>query len=212
MFEIEYNGGNTVNIVTKKVKLVFDPRASLVGLKDVINKDAVELLTEPKFAVDNEDRRLVISLPGEYGVGDVDVLAIAAKSRLDSDEPNQFSSVIYKLNIGEHRVVVIGNISENISEDQYEKIGSVDILIIPVGNNGYTLDSHGANKIIKNIEPKIVVPIHYDDGKSIYEVAQDNIEKFLKDINAPYEKNNKLKIKNGFSYPSSLSVVVLEAV
>lgn len=208
MFEIEYKGGNTVQITTKKSTLVFDPKASVVGLKDIIIKDSVELLTDKMFAVSNDDAKLVISLPGEYGVGDVDITGIPAKSRIDAD--NVKSSVIYKLIIGENRLVLLGNIDEGLTDDQYEKIGTVDILIIPVGNNGYTLDSKGASKIIKNIEPKIVIPVHFDDGKSNYEVTQDNIDIFLNELNVNIERNGKFKIKHGHTYPSNMSVYVLE--
>lgn len=210
MFEIEYKGGNSIHIATKKVNLVFDPKASLVGLKDVIIKDSIELLTDIRFKVENNDAKLVISTPGEYGVGDVDIVAIAVQSSFDDDKSK--SSVVYKLNIGEHRLAVIGNINENLSEDQLEKIGTVDILIIPVGNNGYTLDSVGATKIIKNIEPKIVVPIHFDDGKSKYEVPQDKIDVFIKEINLSHETTSKLKIKNGYAYPSTMSLIVLDTI
>lgn len=208
MFDIEYKGGNTIVITTKKTTLVFDPKASSVGLKDVVVKDSVELLTDQKSSVINDDAKLVISVPGEYGVGDVDVVAIAANGRSDSDKTN--SSVIYKLIIGEHRVVVFGNIDEKLNDLQLEKIGTVDILIIPVGNHGYTLDSIGASKIIKNIEPKIVIPIHYDDGVSKYEVPQDKVEVFLKELDATPEKTSKLKIKSGHTYLPGLTVVVLE--
>jgi len=208
MFEIEYKGGNTLIITTKKTNLVFDPKRSLIGLKDIIIKDAVELLTDNRFAVINDEARLDISVPGEYGVGDVDIVGIAANGRYDSDDSNY--RVIYKLVVGEHRIAVIGNIDEKLSDNQLEKIGQVDILIIPVGNNGYTLDSIGASKIIKNIEPKIVIPIHYDDGVSKYEVSQDKVEVFLKELDTIPEKTSKLKIKSGYSYPSSLTVAVLD--
>jgi len=208
MFDIEYKGGNTIVITTKKTTLVFDPKASSVGLKDVIVKDSVELLTDQKNSVINDDAKLVISVPGEYGVGDVDVVGIAANGRSDSDKTK--SSVIYKLIIGEHRVVVFGNIDEKLNDIQLEKIGTVDILIIPVGNHGYTLDSIGASKIIKNIEPKIVIPIHYDDGASKYEVPQDKVDVFLKELDTTPEKTTKLKIKSGHPYLPGLTVVVLE--
>ena len=208
MFDIEYKGGNTIVISTKKTTLVFDPKASSVGLKDVVLKDSVELLTDQKSSVINDDAKLVISVPGEYGVGDVDVVAIAANGRSDSNKTK--SSVIYKLIIGEHRVVVFGNIDEKLNDIQLEKIGTVDILIIPVGNHGYTLDSMGASKIIKNIEPKIVIPIHYDDGVSKYEVPQDKVEVFLKELDTTPETTSKLKIKSGHTYLPGLTVVVLE--
>ena len=68
MFEIEYKGANSVVISTKKSTLVVDPKLSLVGLKDISTKDAVELATEARFALNGENARLNIEGPGEYGV------------------------------------------------------------------------------------------------------------------------------------------------
>ncbi len=46
----------------------------------------------------------------------------------------------------------------------------VDLLIVPVGGNGYTVDPVGAMKLIKAIEPKLVVPSHYADKALKYPV------------------------------------------
>jgi hypothetical protein len=60
MFEIEYKGANSVIISTKKSVAVLDPKLSLVGLKDVSTKDAVEVATEARFALNSENARLNI--------------------------------------------------------------------------------------------------------------------------------------------------------
>ena len=61
MFEIEYKGGNTVVISTKKTTLITDPKMSVVGEKDQILKGAVELATEDRFLTNSEDFLLNIS-------------------------------------------------------------------------------------------------------------------------------------------------------
>ena len=65
MFELEYKGGNTVVITTKKSKLITDPKQSVVGLKDVEPKGMVSLATEERFVVHSDDAVLEVDGPGE---------------------------------------------------------------------------------------------------------------------------------------------------
>ena len=48
----------------------------------------------------------------------------------------------------------------------------VDVMFVPVGGNGYTLDGVGALKLIKKVEPKLVVPTHYDDAMLQFPMPQ----------------------------------------
>jgi len=208
MFEIEYKGGNTVVFTTKKATVVVDPKLSVVGLKDIVIKDAVELATEARFAAHGQDAKLLIEGPGEYGVADFDIFGIAAQRHLDSEADGKISTM-YRMEIGEVRIAVIGNIYEKLSEDQLEKIGAIDILIIPVGGNGYTLDATGAISVIRKIDPRLVIPVHYNDTQLKYEVAQDTFNTFVSELAAPVETVAKFKSKGTASIPSTLTVIEL---
>lgn len=205
MFEVEYKGANTVVISTKKGTIIADPKLSLVGLKDANLKDAIEVATEARFAINAENARLVIEGPGEYGIADFDIRGIAAQRHLDS-ESDPKASTIYRIEAGEIRVALVGNIYEKLSEDQLEEIGLIDILIIPVGGNGYTLDATGATTLTRLIDPKIVVPIHYADPALKYEVPQGDFETFAKELGAPIEETPKLKLKQAAALPEALTI------
>src|SRR6476469_7168801 len=129
MFDIEYKGGNTVVIATKKSKLVTDPKQSLIGLKDIEPKGMLALSTEPRFEVKSETAVLHIEGPGEYEVGDFSVKGVAAQRHLDSDG---HGSTMYRVEVGDARIAILGNIDSNLSEDQLEAIGVVDIVVIPI--------------------------------------------------------------------------------
>ena len=115
MFEIEYKGANCIIISTKKAKLVVDPKLSIVGLRDVSNKGAVELATEGRFATNSPDANLLIDGPGEYGVAGFDIKGIPARRHLDS-ESEGMASTMYRVEIGEARIGIIGNIYEKLSD------------------------------------------------------------------------------------------------
>jgi len=208
MFEIEYKGANSVIISTKKSTLVVDPKLSLVGLKDVSTKDAVELATEARFALNGETARLNIEGPGEYGVGEFDIKGIAAQRHLDS-EAEPLASTIYRVEVNDVRVAIIGNIYEKLSETQLEEIGLIDILIIPVGGNGYTLDATGAASLTRSIDPKVVIPVHFAESDIKYEVPQDTLETFTKELGGTVEELPKYKLKLATLLPPVLTIVHL---
>jgi L-ascorbate metabolism protein UlaG (beta-lactamase superfamily) len=206
MFEVEYKGANSVAISTKKGTIVTDPKLSLVGLKDANVKDAIELSTEARFALNADTARLNIEGPGEYGIADFDIHGVAAQRHLDADGK---ASTIYRIEAGEIRVALIGNIYEKVSEAQLEEIGLIDVLIIPVGGNGYTLDATGAATLTRQIDPKVVVPVHYADAGIKYEVAQDDFETFAKELGGTVEEAPKLKLKTAAALPETLTIYKL---
>lgn len=206
MFDIEYRGGNGVVIATKKTTVVIDPKLSLVGLKDLSAKDAVELATEPRFATTEKDARLHIEGPGEYEIGDFSIRGVRATRHLDtsSDEP---ISTMYRIEVGDTRLAVLGNIADKLEDDQLEALGVVDILVIPVGGGGYTLDATAAAALTRHIDPKVVIPVHYADSALKYEVPQDTLETFTKELGLSVETTSKYKVKSAASLPPVLTIV-----
>lgn len=208
MFDVEYRGGNAVVLSTKKTTLMIDPRLSLFGLKDIKTKDEVELATESRFVVENSEARTIIDQPGEYEVGDFTIKGIAATRHIDKPDDEQLST-IYRIECGDVKVALIGNIAPKLTDEQLETLGMIDIAILPVGGNGYTLDAVSAVAIVRQTEPKLVIPVHYADSGLSYEVPQDSVEVFEKELGAPVEKLAKLKVKSGVILPETLTVVEL---
>lgn len=208
MFDVEYRGGNAVVLSTKKTTLMVDPRLSLFGLKDIKTKDEVELATESRFVVENSEARTIIDQPGEYEVGDFTIKGIAATRHIDKPDDEQLST-IYRIECGDVKVALIGNIAPKLTDEQLETLGMIDIVILPVGGNGYTLDAVSAVAIVRQTEPKLVIPVHYADSGLSYEVPQDSVEVFEKELGAPVEKLAKLKVKSGVILPETLTVIEL---
>jgi len=208
MFDLEYKGGNTVVFSSKKVSLTTDPKLSLVGLKDIKTKDEVELATETRFSVNNPEARIIIDSPGEYEVGDFTIHGVAAARHIDTPEQEKLSTM-YRIECGDVKVAVLGNIDGKLDEDQLEAIGVIDILIIPVGGGGYTLDATSAAALTRSIEPKAVIPVHYADSALKYEVPQDELATFVSELGAPTEVTSKYKIKSSASLPAVLTVIEL---
>lgn len=209
MFDLEYKGGNGITITTKKSSLVVDPKLSLVGLKDLKVKDQITLATEHRFRVADTDAQVVIDGPGEYEVGDFTIRGIAATRHIDTPDQEKLATV-YRVECGEVRLAILGNIDAKLSEEQYEQIGVVDILVLPVGGGGYTLDATSAAAIVRAIEPKVVVPVHYAGSGLSYEVPQDSLDTFVGELSVPKETVPKLKVKSSSVLPATLTVMEVE--
>jgi L-ascorbate metabolism protein UlaG (beta-lactamase superfamily) len=207
MFEIEYKGANTVLISTKSTSLVFDPKLSLVGQKDIAVKDKVEIVTESRFKVSGGET-ILFEYPGDYEIGDFSIKGIAARRHIDADDKAQ-EATIYRVEVADFRIAVLGNIAPGITEDQLEELGVIDILILPIGGNGYTLDATSAAAIVRKVDPKAVIPVHYADSALKYEMPQDDKEVFIKEFGAPVEEVSKYKLKNLAALPEVTTVMVL---
>ncbi len=204
--EFQYFGGNCISITMKKSTLVIDDNLNELGLKTVTKSENVALFTQlPNNAPES---RLKITDPGEYEVSDVSIFGIRSRSHMD--EVSAQSATIYKIQFDDLRVAIIGHIHPDLSEDQLEEIGIVDLLIIPVGGNGYTLDAVGAMQVIKKIGPKIVIPTHYEDSKINYPVPQQPLSEALKvfsvDASDPIAKFKPKPI----DFSDNMQVIVLE--
>lgn len=207
MFDIEYKGANAVVFTTKKTRVVFDPKVSLAGGKDVSVNGNVEVVTEDRFKLDKAAPELLFDSPGEYEVSDIALKGVAAQRHIDSEEQGQHST-IYRVVIGGVRMVVIGNVAPTLNDTQLEEIGIVDLAVIPIGGGGYTLDATSAAAMIRQIEPRAVVPVHYADDSLKYEVPQDDLEVFVKELGSGVvEAGPKHKIKNESSIPEQLTVI-----
>jgi L-ascorbate metabolism protein UlaG (beta-lactamase superfamily) len=166
--ELSYLGANCLRINTKKAQVVFDDNLAKLGLKTVTKPTDISLKTFKD--IPDHESHFKVDMPGEYETAGVIIHGIAARAHMDEEGKNY--STIYTLEADNTRVAVLGHIYPELSEDQLEQIGMVDIVVVPIGNSGYTLDAVGALKLIKQIEPKIVIPTHYADKDIKYEVPQ----------------------------------------
>lgn len=204
--EIQFYGANCITINTKKGRLVLDDNLAALGAKSVTKPDDIALFTQ--LPETPPEARLVISDPGEYEVSEVSVFGIAARAHMD--EAGTETTTMYKIQYDDLRVCVTGHIHPDLDEDQLEEIGTVDILLVPVGGNGYTLDPVGALQVIKKIEPKIVIPTHYDDSKLKYPVPQQPLTEVLKLLSID-SKEPLAKFKpKPVDFSESMQLIVLE--
>lgn len=190
--ELQYFGGNCVRITTKKASVVVDDNLAKLGLKSITKPTDVSLHTFKGIA--EQDSQFTADMPGEYEIADAVIHGVGARGHMD--EEGKVSATIFTISAGDLNVAILGHIHPDLSDEQLEQIGEVDIAIVPVGGNGYTLDGTGALAVIKKLEPKVVIPTHYADKDIKYEVPQAELADALKNLGMePTETVEKYKPK-----------------
>lgn len=86
-------------------------------------------------------------------------------------------NLIFKFRMDGVDVCHLGDIGEACSIDICSQIGSVDILLIPVGGN-YTIDAETAKEYVDLLMPDIVIPMHYRTRDSVMDI--EKVDSFLK--------------------------------
>jgi len=203
-------GHSSFKLKGKSVTLVTDPfDSTFTGLK-FPKHTACDIVT---VSHDHKDHNEVTQLEGdpfvvrgagEYDIKGVDIIAISTEHGGDVPEKN----TIYRIEMEDLNIVHLGDLGRLLTSAEIDLLDGVDILFVPVGGT-YTIDAAQAKKIIAEIEPKVVIPMHYDrPGLAIKNLAPVSI--FLKEM----EKEQvvaqpKLSISKG-KLPEEMQVVVLE--
>jgi L-ascorbate metabolism protein UlaG (beta-lactamase superfamily) len=205
--DIQFHGANCLVLSTKQARVVIDDNLADLGGKTVAKAGDISLFTaahgEPAPGV-----KIVIDQPGEYEVSGVSIYGIAARGHMD--EEGKRNATLYKLVVEDLRILVAGHVYPELSDSQLEAIGMVDIMFVPVGGNGYTLDGIGALKLIKKVEPKLIIPTHFEAQGLEFPVPQQPLSEALKALAMePKETVAKLKVKQG-DFAETMQLIVVE--
>lgn len=205
--DIQFYGANCVVITTKQVRLVFDDNLASLGAKSITKEGDVCFFTSSHPSA-VAGAKMAVDIPGEYEISGVSVHGLQSRAHMDTDAER--NAVMYKVTVGDTKVLVTGHVFPKFSEAKLEDIGLVDVMVVPVGGNGYTLDPEGALQVIKQVEPKIVIPTHYADPSLAFEVPQQTLEDALKVIGIePKETVRKFAFKPA-EVSEATQLVVLE--
>lgn len=127
------------------------------------------------------EKARVFNSPGEYEVGGVVITGISSFHD-DSQGSERGKNTIFHLMFDRLNIVHLGDLGQSkLTEEQLTQIGEVDILLVPVGGI-YTIDSKQAANIVSQLEPKIIIPMHFKIEGLKFEL--DGVEGFLKEMGA----------------------------
>jgi len=209
--ELEFFGGNCFRIKSKQTTIVVDDNLNKIGKKSIINDKVVAFYTSGMLRDEKavEQARLVIDGAGEFEVGDITVKGLQARSHMD--EAGVHTATVFQFMFGGQTITVLGHVHPDIDDEVIELVSGTDVLILPVGGNGFTLDPVGATSVIKKVEPDVVVPSQYDIAGINYEVPAQGLEEFGKvsSLNLEDAQDSLKLVRAGEDSSTQTRVVVL---
>jgi L-ascorbate metabolism protein UlaG (beta-lactamase superfamily) len=192
---ISWYGHSCFRIEAKEGSILIDPFSKEIGLRAPRIKDDIVLVTHEHYDHNNTEdvnpEAFVIRTPGEYEKNGIFIQGI--RSFHDKNQGTERGiNNIFLIKAEDMRICHLGDFGQaELTDKQLEDIGDVDILLIPVGGK-YTIDYKEAVKITTEIEPKIVIPMHYKIKD--LKIDLDGPEKFIKELGLTPEKSDKLRM------------------
>ncbi|MDD3852654.1 MAG: MBL fold metallo-hydrolase [Syntrophomonadaceae bacterium] len=117
------------------------------------------------------------------------------------------NNTIYKIMAEDISLVHLGDQGTLLDKELIAQIGQIDILFTPVGGK-FTLDAEAAFQIIQQLNPKIVIPMHFQTPHLSFKLAPAEafICKFNQVIKLPFLEINRGEITK------SLQIIVLDYI
>ncbi|MDQ6772732.1 MAG: MBL fold metallo-hydrolase [Candidatus Dormibacteraeota bacterium] len=145
--------------------------------------------------------------PGEYEASGVTVLGLSTFHDRDQGASHG-RNTIYVIDLDDVRVCHLGDLGHALDDETLDRLGNIDVLLVPVGG-GHALDAVHAAEVVRQVEPRVVVPMHF--AHPAVKVELGSLDRFLKEMGvAEAEAQPKLAIQASAG-DSETRLVVLEA-
>lgn len=208
---ITWYGQSCFKIDTREAVLAIDPFSKDIGLTPPRFHADIVLVSHNHSDHSNAGaipgEPFVISGPGEYEIKNIGTRGIPTFH--DSRQGKERGlNTAYRMETDGIVLAHLGDFGESaVREETLEALGDVDILLIPVGGN-YTIDAETAVKVINQIEPRLVIPMHY--ALAGLKIKLSGVDDFLKAYGAAgTERLGKLSVKKKDLPETETRVVVL---
>jgi L-ascorbate metabolism protein UlaG (beta-lactamase superfamily) len=147
----------------------------------------------------------IVCGPGEYEIAGVLIIGMPTyHDQVEGKERGK--NTIYVMDVDEVTICHLGDLGHALTAGQVEEIGKVDVLLLPVGGVS-TIDATAASKIVRQLEPRVVVPMHYKTEVLPWEL--EPVDKFLKEMGVKEViPQSKLSLTRS-SLPSNMQVSLL---
>ena len=116
--------------------------------------------------------------PGEYEISGVLIIGIGTFHDRERGK-SRGRNTVYVMEIDEVSVCHLGDLGHVLTSEQVEEIDDVDVLLLPVGGVS-TIDAPMAAEVVRQLEPKVVIPMHYNTETLNREL--EPVDRFLKEI------------------------------
>lgn len=215
--EITYLGHSSFKIKGKQGTVVTDPFDKKVGF--AFPNVSADIVTVSHDHFDHNsvtgvkpttgrDKPFVITAPGEYEIAGISIFGYPAFHD-DVEGAKRGSTTVFTIVIDGITIAHLGDLGHTLSDSFIEDLGTVDVLLCPVGGV-YTIDSKTAVDVIQEVEPSYIIPMHFKtpahDPKGFD--GLQTVEEFQKEFGVTVEPVKSLTVSAG-SLPEQTTLVVL---
>lgn len=195
----------------EQVSIVINPFLKEGDLK--LPRFQTDILLLSSCHYDRKDLKVIsgdsflVAGPGEYEIKEVFIRGIS--SCRDNCQEKERKNTIYTIEAEGIKLCHLGDFSQKeLTPDQLQEIGDVDILMIPVGGL-HTISPKEAQKVTSQIEPQIVIPMNYQISR--LKTKPEGLDRFLKVMGQKsIASQPKLLIKKRDLSEERMKVVVLK--
>lgn len=204
-------GHSSFKIRGKQASVVTDPFSQgVTGLK--FPKTEADIVTISHQHEDHNQANLVggsplvFSGPGEYEAKGVKIIGISTFHD-ESGGLKRGKNTAFQIKMDGLTLVHLGDLGHKLEDREIEILNGVDILMVPVGGV-YTIDGKGATQVVTQLDPRIVIPMHYKVPSLSFEL--DTLDKFLKEMGKEEVKPQPKLVISKDKLPEEREIVVLE--
>jgi len=148
----------------------------------------------------------LVTRPGEYEISGVLIIGILTFHDAEGGE-KRGKNTVYLMEVDGMTICHLGDLGHVLTVEQVEEIDDVDVLLLPVGGVS-TINASMAAEVIRQIEPKIVIPMHYKTPVLNRELGP--VEKFLKEMGIEQINSQPKLSLTPSSLPTSTQVFLLD--
>lgn len=209
--EITWYGHSCFRITERnKAIVITDPFSESIGLTlPKLKSDIVTISHDAPGHASHaaiKGTRKVIDGPGEYEVGGVYIIG-AAMHNTQVEPPKH--NIAFVFNYDGVNVAHLGDLDHVPSSKAIEELGTVHVLMIPVGG-GAALNTSQASEVISLIEPNFVIPMHYAvEGVNYPSMTLDPLDRFLKEMGVSRSDPVNVFKLGGSNFPDQMQTVVM---
>ena len=191
------------------VAVITDPFDKSVGLKTPKGEADIVTVSHGYDGHNNvsviRGNPYVIKSAGEYEIKNVFIEGVESYHD-DQKGAERGKNIIYRIDIDDMSVIHLGDLGHTLDTKQLSKLEGADILLVPVGGV-YTIGAGKAVEVVSQIEPRIVIPMHYKVPG--LKINLEGVDKFIKElgVNPTYEE--KLKISKKDLPAEDMELVIL---
>ncbi len=206
--------GHACFLITSKdgLRVITDPYAVGGGINYSPIKESADVVLVSHGHHDHSNipavkgKPEVISSNGIEAVKGVQFKGIATYHDEVKGEQRGLNNV-FCFTIDDIKICHLGDLGHVLNQEQSSEIGAVDILFIPVGGF-FTIDASAADQVCEQLEPKIIIPMHFKTPKCDYPIA--GVEGFLKG-KRNVRRVNDSEVEFDFErFPTTTEIVLLQ--